>query len=167
MESLAGCVISRVDPRGPDALELIRELSRELANLYDHSHDGSGDFRPEDALVAKSAFLVARLGDRALGCGAIRPLEEGVAEVKRMYVRPEFRGLGLAKAILAELERLAVEFGYSCVRLETGPKQLRACAVYQRAGYRTIPRYGKYVGCEDSRCFEKIVSSPPPPLANR
>src|SRR5262245_11235693 len=93
-----------VDPRSAEAADLIRDLSAELARRYDFKYDGSGNFKPEDVLVPGSAFVVGRLRDRSVACGALRPLEPRIGEIKRMFVRSDCRGLGFSKAILNELE---------------------------------------------------------------
>jgi putative acetyltransferase len=153
--SEAAIEIIAVDPRIPEAVELIHALSEELARRYDHSDDGSGNFKPEDALVARGAFLIGRAGGRAVACGAFRPLQGDVAEIKRMFVVPDCRGRGYSKAVLTELERLAQENGYTTVRLETGDRQTEAIRFYERSGYHRIPNFGVYVGSERSVCFEK------------
>ena len=68
--------ITPVDPRGPEAAELIHVLSEELARRYDYVTDGAGNFKPEDVLVARSAFVIGRAAGRAVACGAFRPLED-------------------------------------------------------------------------------------------
>jgi putative acetyltransferase len=147
--------IIRVDPRIPEALELIEALSEELARRYDYADDGSGDFKPEGALVARSAFVIGRAGSRVVACGAFRPLQGHVAEIKRMFVVPDCRGRGYSKAVLQELERLAREEGYTTVRLETGNRQPEAIRLYERSGYQRVPNFGAYVGSARSVCFEK------------
>src|SRR5690242_2359340 len=105
--------ITQEDPTGAIATELIRDLSTELAGRYPDSHggDGAGAFKPADVQVARAAFVVAWQGDQAIGCGALKPMEEAdTAEVKRMYVRPEARRQGISRVILAALEDLAREF---------------------------------------------------------
>ncbi len=126
------------DIRSPDAVTLIDELSTELAALYQVS-DGRAGFAPEDVEAPRAAFVVARVDGVPAGCGAIRPLEDGSVEVKRMYTRTAFRRRGVAQAVLAELERLAAEFGYEVVKLQTGPLQPEAAALYERVGYQRIP----------------------------
>jgi SsuE family FMN reductase len=128
------------DVRGPDAEQLITELSAELAALYETS-DGSAGFKPEDVEVPRAAFIVARIDGFPVGCGALRPLDATTVEVKRMYTRAEYRRRGVAQAILAEMERLALEFGYTTLKLQTGPKQPEAAALYERVGYYPIPRF--------------------------
>lgn len=151
--------ILAVDPRSGEAARLIRALSDELARRYDFADDGSGNFKPEDALVAGSAFVIARADGTAVACGAFRPLEGNVAEIKRMFVAPDCRGRDYSKAILNELERLARENGYTAVRLETGDRQPEAIRLYERSGYRRIPNFGIYVENEMSVCFEKQLST--------
>ena len=73
--------------------------------------------------------------------GGVRRLADGVAEIKRMYVRPAARSRGVAAALLAALEREAAALGYSVVRLDTGPKQVHAQRLYRRMGYVEVPAY--------------------------
>src|SRR5688500_5932285 len=98
-------VVEAGDRRSQEAAELIRRLTAELAERYDFLDDGTGNFTPEDALVAGAAFLIGRVGPRPVACGAFKPLGPGVAEVKRVFVVPEHRGHGYGKRLLAELER--------------------------------------------------------------
>jgi GNAT superfamily N-acetyltransferase len=101
---------------------------------------------------------VAWLAERAVGCGAFQPLpdcDSSIAEIKRMYVQPSARRLGVARVILAKLEELASDRDYQVVRLETGTKQPAAIHLYETAGYHRIERYGRYVHDPLSVCFEK------------
>ena len=151
-------VIALTDPRGPAALHLVAQLSADIVVLYgDLGDDGSGNFRPEDAAGPGSGFLIATLDGRPVGCGAFRPWEPGIAEVKRMYVEPDVRGQGIARRLLAELERLAQEAGYSAIRLETGDRQPAAIRVYETSGYIRIPNYGNYSHHPNSLCYEKSL----------
>ena len=108
-----------------------------------------------------TVVLVARDEDGTpLGCGALRDLGDGVAEVKRMYVLPAARGRGVSKAVLAALEDAARERGWTTLRLETGPRQPEAIGLYTSAGYRPIDAFGAYVGdpdAEDSLFFERSL----------
>jgi putative acetyltransferase len=140
------------DVRSYESQLLINQLSKELAELYQVS-DGSAGFKPEDVEVPRAAFVVSRINGHPVGCGAIRPLSEHSVEVKRMYTAPGYRNKGVAKAILAELERLAIEFGYRNIKLQTGPKQPEAIALYERVGYYQIPRFSG--DWEDISAFQK------------
>ena len=108
-----------------------------------------------------TVVLVARDEDGTpLGCGALRDLGDGVAEVKRMYVLPAARGRGVSKAVLAALEDAARERGWTTLRLETGPRQPEAVGLYTGAGYREIGAFGAYrddPDAEDSLFFERVL----------
>jgi len=110
-----------------------------------------------------SVVLVVRDDDGApLGCGALRDLGDGVAEVKRMYVESAARGRGVSKVVLAALEDAARERGWTTLRLETGPLQPEAVGLYSGAGYRAIAAFGAYVAdpdAEDSLFFERVLDS--------
>jgi GNAT superfamily N-acetyltransferase len=152
--------LTREDPRGETPLLLIRELSKELAALYPDSHggDGSGAFKPEDVLVARAGFVVAWLGDEAVGCGALRPMENpDVGEVKRMYVRKSVRGQGISRRILSALEEMARDYGYRKLMLETGQHQKEAIGLYESSGYQRMDCYGIYEDEPLSMCYEKAL----------
>ena len=102
--------------------------------------------------------LVAYEDETALGCGAFKEYAAGVAEIKRMYVRPESRRRGVAAKILSELETWAKEQNFSECILETGLKQPEAVGLYQKSGYEIIPNYGQYAGVENSVCMRKAVA---------
>ena len=113
-----------------------------------------------------SVVLVARDDDGTpLGCGALRALGDGVAEVKRMYVVPAARGRGVSTAVLAGLEDAARVHGWTTLRLETGPLQPEAIGLYEGAGYRPIGAFGAYVGdpdAEDSLFYERELDGVAP-----
>ena len=151
--------ISRIDPRAPEAAALISAMTAEVKAVYDHKIDGAGNFKPEDVLVPRSGFIVGRVGDQAVACGGYRPLAPTVAEIKRMFVAPEFRGRGFSKEILTTLERMAIENGYTTVWLETRPKQHAAIALYEQLGYERIPNYGMYEGKQECLCYGKSLGA--------
>ena len=156
-----GIVVQQDDPGGPEATELMREMTAEVSRLYGLSgNDGSGSFSPADVRAPRSAFVIARLEGKPVGCGALRPMNTQTAELKRMFVVREARRLGVGGRILAELERLAAGFDYRVLRLETGYRQTAAIALYEKQGFYHIPPFGRYVHDPISICFEKIVSGP-------
>ena len=135
-----------------DARVLVEELSEALAAITGDS--GKASYSPDDARVARSLFVVARGDDgKLLGCGALRPLEGVVGEVKRMYARPGTQGVGAA--LLAHIESEAAAFGYRELWLETRRVNLRAVGFYLKRGYGEITNYGKYVGRDDAICLGK------------
>ena len=148
-----------VNPRGTDAQKLLADLTTEITAIYaDLGYDGTGGFALADLDGPRSVFVVAYADGHPVGCGALRPYADDIAEVKRMYTVPEWRGRGVAAAVLAELERHARAFGYPTMRLETGDRQPGAIRLYERSGYRHIPPFGPYVAWDDSVCFEKPLA---------
>lgn len=143
-------ICAAADPACAEAQALIAELGAALAAICGDS--GSGSFDPADVRGPGSVFLVARADGIALGCGALRPLASGVAELKRMYARP---GSGAGRWLLAALEEQAVGFGYREVWLSTRRVNERALAFYARHGYLPVENYGNYAGREASICLGK------------
>lgn len=101
--------------------------------------------------------VIYYLENNPVGCGAFKEFDENTVEIKRMFVLPDFRGQGIAFAILKELEYWAAEIKYSISVLETGKKQPEAIGLYQRAGYVKIPNYGQYENIESSVCMKKRI----------
>ena len=131
-------------PSSPDARACVAAYIRELGRRFEEGFDpGNGNPTPDDAALTPPAgcFLVARLDGRAAGCGALRRLEPGVGEIKRMWVAPQARGLGLSRRLLAALEEQARGLGFSRVRLDTNRALAEAQALYRSAGYRAIERF--------------------------
>jgi len=142
---------------GADAQSLIARLNAELTERYPnpaHRHFGLTE---EQVTGASGIFLVARLDGEPVGCGALRRLEEGAGELKRMFVATEARRLGVGRGILIELERHARALGLRRLVLETGDRQHEATAMYERAGYGRIPCFGEYEHSAASVCMEKSL----------
>jgi putative acetyltransferase len=137
-------LIATADPRRPDAAALVRELDRHMADLYPAESNHLLDL---DALAAPDVrFLIARrAGDgRAVGCAALKLHGEGYGEVKRMFVAPSERGLGLGRRLLERVEAEARAAGLGLLRLETGVAQPEALGLYRAAGYRERGPFGGY-----------------------
>lgn len=140
------------DPATVDAQALIDELSDTLARITGDS--GRASFDPGEVRGEKALFVVAHdLDGRAVGCGAFRPLQDGIAELKRMYARPDAAGVG--SAVLAYLEAEAKSIGYKALWLETRLVNQRAVTFYERRGYSRIENFGKYAGNPKAVCLEK------------
>jgi putative acetyltransferase len=146
----------RAEPlSSPVARLLIEALNRELDGRY--PEEGANHFRLEEDEVApgRGVFLVARDDGEPVGCGALRLLEPGTAEIKRMYVAPAARGRGAGRAVLAALEDAARELGARRLVLETGDRQHEAVGLYERAGFARIERFGEYASSPLSLCMGK------------
>src|SRR5687768_10461324 len=117
------------------AQELIGRLNAELMGAY--SEPGANHFGLDagDVAPGRGAFLVAFLEERAVGCGAVRLIESGTAELKRMYVEPANRGRGIGRRLVQALEDEARALGATRVVLETGIRQAAALALYERCGF--------------------------------
>jgi putative acetyltransferase len=138
----------------PDSTALVAALDAYLGTLYP-PEENFLELPAEDLEAGRGVFLVARMADRALGCGAVRLLASSTGEIKRLYVSPDARNGGVAKAVLAELEGWAAGRGVSRLVLETGNRQAEAIGLYRSAGYAPIPCFGAYAGSPSSVCFEK------------
>lgn len=112
-----------------------------------------GEFTPPDGL-----FLVGFVGAEPVASGGYHRFDEGVVEIKRMYVVSDRRGAGYARRLLNELETRAAKQGFKRAILETGSEQPEALALYQSSGYEPIEPFGKYVGLERSLCFGKDLT---------
>lgn len=147
--------IEAVSAASADAIALIAELDDELRRRYE-TEEVHG-LSPRDVEDPETTFLIGRIAGEAVACGAVRRLNTTTGEVKRMFVRPAYRGQGFSRLILVALERDASRRGIKTLRLETGTLQPEAIALYQSAGHTGIPLYGEFVGNLRSRCFEKVL----------
>ncbi len=129
--------VAVVDPRHPDARYCVQAYYAELARRFD------GGFDPEHTLALDiGLFLVATLHGDPVGCGALKLYPDGGwAYLKRMWVSPTVRGLGLGRRLLAELEAQAAAQGMNTVRLETNRALTEAIALYRAAGYREVDAF--------------------------
>ncbi len=147
-----------VDPQGADALALLREAAIEARALYPDLLDPDGPWPTNGPTPPGGVYLLAYVDGAALACGAIRPLERGVAEVRRMFVTRSARRRGLARQMLRELEARALGLGHAVLRLETGHRQRPAIRLYESEGFVPIPAFGAYAGDPTSVCFEKRIA---------
>jgi putative acetyltransferase len=128
-----------------EAAELVAELDADLAERY--GSEGEPVHAPAEEFDGPGGLmLLARLDGEAVGCAGLRRLDERTAELKRMYVRPEARGRGIARELLAACERHAEALGYEQLWLETGTMQPEAVALYLSSGYEPVGAFGQYAG---------------------
>lgn len=147
--------IARTDSSNADFKVLVALLDEELLIRDGEEHVFYATFNKLDKITH---VVVAYIGQDAVGCGALRKYSDDSIEVKRMFVRPEHRGNGVAGAVLLELENWARELGFSACVLETGEKQPEAIRLYQKSGYTLIPNYGQYQGVINSVCMKKQLN---------
>ena len=145
--------IERADANAPESRQLIAELWVEIDQLYGNEIATAAELPREQ--TARAIFVIARRGDAAVGCGALRPRTATIAEAKRVYVRPSSRGHGIARAIMHELEQLARDAGFNEIWLETGLRQPAAIRLYESLGYTRIAAFGDYKDDPLSVCYGK------------
>jgi putative acetyltransferase len=149
---MAEIVVEVTAPDRPDVVSLINELDDYLIRLYPPA---SNHLLGVEALMPpKVKFVLARSQSEAVGCGAIR-LEDGYAEIKRVYVKPAWRGRGVGYRLLSKLEELARQSGHTMARLETGVRQSEAQKLYERNGYVRRGPFGEYTHDPLSLFYEK------------
>src|SRR5262245_65982818 len=154
--SVQRVTVERSDPALPEARRLIEQLDEYLFSLYPPA---SNHLLPVEALrQAGVTFLLARVDGQAAGCGAFVDRAGEYAEVKRMFVRPEFRGLKVGRLLLEELESLARAAGLALARLEAGGLQPEALRLYENAGYLRRGPFGDYPNDPHSVFMEKQLA---------
>ena len=148
-------VITPERPDAPDARALITELEGELSRHYPAA--SRHGYSVQKLIDQGVAFFVTRYDTAPAGCGGIQLFGTEYGELKRMYVRPQFRGLGLGQLMLSRLETYAREHEIGLVRLETGIYQEAAIRMYERSGYVRIPPFPPYFDDPVSRCYERRI----------
>ena len=143
-------------PDAPDALLLIGELQTHLESFY--PPESRHGFSVERLIKEGVAFFVLRVDHVPAGCGGIKLFGREFGELKRMYVRPEFRGRKYGELLVEHLARHAQANSIALLRLETGIHQQAAIRLYERLGFRRIPPFGPYTDAPLSRCYEKSLA---------
>jgi N-acetylglutamate synthase-like GNAT family acetyltransferase len=146
-------LIQKADPNDEKVLTILEELS---SNLYlRFGSDGKNSFQDWQNDNLNFVFVTAVINNEIVGCGAIRPIDKNIGEVKRMYSK--FPGRKIGKTILAFLENKAKEIGYKELVLETRVKNQEAVLFYQKQDYNVIPNYGKYIDRPEAICLGKSL----------
>ncbi|TCD11737.1 N-acetyltransferase [Pedobacter frigidisoli] len=153
---MSDITLIRTNSDNTDFRQLVTLLDKDLAVRDGDEHAFYAQFNKVDAI---KEVVVAYQNEIPVACGAIKPFSDTAAEVKRMFVHPDYRKQGIAAKILTELEQWAAELGFSECVLETGKKQPEAIALYQKVGYQITPNYGQYIGVENSVCMTKPLRS--------
>jgi ribosomal protein S18 acetylase RimI-like enzyme len=135
--------VNVVDPDGAAARHCLREYCTELDRRFDSGFDPADSLPadPEEMRLPAGLFVLASLRGEPIGCGALKFHRDQPTELKRMWVSPTARGLGVGRRVLAELERHAGEHGGRTIRLETNKALIEAIAMYRSAGYREVEAF--------------------------
>ncbi|MFM1885812.1 MAG: hypothetical protein RL026_969 [Pseudomonadota bacterium] len=141
----------------PLLAQLFAELNQEVDGIYPEA--GANHYRvdADEVSPARGGCFLSFIGDEAVGCGALRMLDAVTAELKRMYVRPAWRGRGYSRRMLRHLEAQARALGARRLVLETGLRLAPSVALYRSEGFVDIARFGEYVDSPLSHCMGKTL----------
>jgi DNA-binding MarR family transcriptional regulator/GNAT superfamily N-acetyltransferase len=150
-----------VDPDHPDARHCLSSYTAELAERFDTGFDPARSLLPDPGELRppRGLFLVARLHGEPVGCGGLKLPPGAPAEIKRMWVAPRARRLGLGRRLLAELETRAAEHGRGTVRLDTNKTLGAAIGLYHSFGFREVAAFNDEPYAD--HWFEKRITAPP------
>lgn len=140
----------------PDFISLCRQLDQFLNELAG-GEENRAEYIPYNALDDIRHSFLAYQDGIAVGCASFKEFEPGVAEVKRVFVKPEYRGDKIAGRLLTELEKEAGRQGYHTLVLETGDALVSAAKLYKRIGFCPIDNYGPYINMPKSVCMKKAI----------
>jgi putative acetyltransferase len=146
--------VKRSDSANRDFIKLVKQLDSELAERDGKEHSFYAQFNKIDQI---KFVVVAYEKNTPVSCGAIKHYLPDVAEIKRMYTLPEYRGKGIATRVLSELELWARELSFEKCILETGKRQPEAIRLYEKNGYTPTANFGQYTHVQNSLCFEKVI----------
>jgi GNAT superfamily N-acetyltransferase len=145
----------------PPATDLVAAMVEDVSALYGRIDvPGAPTATPQELSPPGGAFVAVFEDGRPIAGGGVKRLDAQACEIKRMYVVPEARGRGVAKAVLRGLEDAARARGWTTLRLETGPRQPEALGLYTGSGYRPIGPFGAYLhdpAAHDSLFFERLL----------
>jgi GNAT superfamily N-acetyltransferase len=153
--------IRRIDYNDPRAIVIREAMDAEMGVLYagvDESFDDDMRTAIGASLAVHPEQMIATIGaldgEKLVGHAALRPFEDDL-EVKRVIVLPEYRGRGISKQLMSELEIIGRESGAKRLILQTGDRQVEAIALYEAIGYRQIERFGLYAPIPFFLCYGK------------
>ena len=158
MQAATTLLIEASDSQHPQALRLLGEAAVEARALYPELFAAGAPAPVNPPLGKRDLYLLAWRDGQTVGCGALREHDAFTGEVGRMFVTRPARRDGVARAVLAHLEREALALGYHRLVLETGARQQAAIGLYSSCGWRRVAAYGPFVGDAMSVCFGKTLS---------
>lgn len=146
--------VVKTTSKNPDFLSLIKTFDKYLWERYPELKT---NYWGNNIIELNWNVVVIYLDEKPVACGCFKKYDKNTIEIKRMFVSPEVRGLGLAQRVLQELELWAQELDFSISVLETLHKQQEAISLYQKVGYKIVDNYGPYVGLDKSVCMKKEI----------
>ncbi len=146
--------VVKTTSENPDFLSLIKTFDMYLWERYPELKT---NYWGNNIIELNRNVVIIYLDEKPVACGCFKKYDKNTIEIKRMFVSPEVRGLGLAQRVLRELELWAQELDYSVSVLETLHKQQEAISLYQKVGYTIVDNYGPYVGLDKSVCMKKEI----------
>ena len=146
-------IITAERPDTADAVVLITELEAQLEPFYPRA--SRHGLSVEQLLAEAVAFFLLRSQGTPAACGGVKLFGSQYGELKRMYVREQFRGLGFGRLMLDHLADYTRAQGIALLRLETGIHQHAAIGMYERMGFYRIPPFGSYTDDPLSLCYER------------
>jgi DNA-binding MarR family transcriptional regulator/GNAT superfamily N-acetyltransferase len=149
--------VAVTEPRHPDARACLQAYFSELSHRFDGGFDPARSISADDGELTPPAglLLVATLHGEPVGCGALKFHGDGPTELKRMWVSPSVRGLGVGRRLLAQLEWRSLEHGSRVIHLETNKALTEAVAMYRAAGYREVDAFNGEPYAD--HWFEKVL----------
>lgn len=138
----------------PDFIDLIKTFDAFLWNRYPELKN---DYWGNNLIEFNPNVFIIYLNEKAVACGCFKKYNVSTVELKRMFVSPEARGLGLAQKVIKELENEAKSQGFEIMVLETLYKQIEAISLYQKVGFEIVENYEPYVGMTNSVCMSKSI----------
>lgn len=155
-------VIRDADPAGPECTALLNLAAAEVGALYGRPDSERFPLR-DPPLAAGQTRLLVWAGDEAVAMAGLHPLQDGVLELRRMFVRADWRGRGVAQALMGTLAQRARDQGASRIWLETGDRQLAAHRLYERLGFAPIAPFGPHADDPSSRFYGLDLNPPAAP----
>jgi GNAT superfamily N-acetyltransferase len=146
--------LKRVNSDSLEFRELVCLLNQDLNGRYGVKQS---EYDTYNIIEYIDTIVIANYESNPAGCGCFKKYDDETIEIKRMFVKPEFRGKGISKLILRELETWGKHLGYTKAILETGKNQPEAISLYNKSGYNRIPNYDQYIGIDNSICMMKSL----------
>jgi len=146
--------VEKTTSENPDFIFLTETFD---AYLWDRYPELKKDYWGNNLIEFNANVLIVYLDEKPVACGCFKKYNKESVELKRMFVLPEARGLGLAQLVIKELELEAKNQGFEVLILETLYKQTEAINLYQKAGFKIVENYEPYVGLLNSVCMSKSI----------